>query len=279
MKSGIVIGAELQNKVIFNGEKLPLFCGPCVIESLESAREHCEEILSIADRVGVQLIYKSSYDKANRTSGSSFRGLGVEEGLRVLSEIRREFSVPVITDVHSPEDAEMTGKIADVVQVPAFLCRQTDLLIAAGKTARPVLVKKGQFLHPQDMQFAVEKIRSAGNSSALLCERGSCFGYRDLVVDFRSLSWMRQFAPVVFDATHSVQVMGGGGGKSSGHREFVASLARAAVTFGVDGVFIEAHKSPDNAPSDGPNMLKLSELEKLLRDLKTLHAIHLETRS
>ncbi len=275
----MLIGAALPNAVeIVRDGKLSVFCGPCVIESREHALQHAELISAITRKLGISLIYKSSYDKANRTSAKSFRGLGIDEGLRVLADVRSAIGSPVVTDVHSPEEAEIAGKVVDVIQVPAFLCRQTDLLLAAGSSGKPVMVKKGQFLHPLDMSFCAEKIRSTGNENVLLCERGSCFGYRELVVDFRSLGWMREIAPVVFDVTHSVQVMGGAGGSSSGHRRFVPALARAAVAAGVDALFIEAHRDPASAPSEGPNMVPLAELEALLTDLKALHELSLSGR-
>jgi len=278
MKRAVVIGDSLSGSVKIGEEGLPFFCGPCVIESRDSALRHAEALKGIFERTRAQLIFKSSFDKANRTSSSSFRGIGRDEGLRILEEVRQNFSLPVVTDIHSPEDIEAASSVVDVLQVPAFLCRQTDLLLAAGKTGKPILVKKGQFVHPQDMQFAVQKIESTGNNQTLLCERGTCFGYRELVVDYRSLAWMREFAPVIFDATHSVQVMGGKGGSSTGFRDFVPGLARAAIAFGCDGIFIEVHENPDSAPSDGPNMLRLSDIESLLVDLVNLHELDLGSR-
>ena len=273
------IGGALSELFLFpEQDKLTVICGPCVIESRDAILQHAKKIVEQAQRAGVRLIFKSSYDKANRTSKTSFRGVGIEEGLEILSEVRREFGVPVISDVHSPEDAQKAGEVLDIVQIPAFLCRQTDLLLAAGQTGKAVLIKKGQFLHPLDMEFCAEKIRSTGNDKVLLCERGSCFGYRELIVDFRGLEWMREIAPVVYDGTHSVQVMGGANGKSSGNRRFIPGLMRAAVALGVDGIFIEAHQDPDYAPSDGPNMLPLDQLEPLLRDLRALHSQRFETR-
>jgi len=273
------IGSKLKNSFEFpDSEKLTVFSGPCAIESRDSVLFHAAEIYKITSKLGVNLVFKSSYDKANRTSKNSFRGVGIDEGLKILSEVRSEFGIPVISDIHSPEDAKFAGEVLDVVQVPAFLCRQTDLLIAAGETMKVVLVKKGQFLHPTDMQFCAEKIRSTGNNSVILCERGTCFGYRELVVDFRSLEWMAEIAPVVFDGTHSVQVIGGAGGSSSGNRQFIPGLMRAAVASGVSGVFIESHQSPESAPSDGPNMVPLGELERLLKDLNALYLMRLETR-
>ena len=264
------------------GRGQPLFaiCGPCVIESRDHVMKIAGFLTELSKKLSVPIIFKSSYDKANRTSAGSYRGLGIDAGLKILEEVRREFGLPIVTDVHTEEEAAQAGQSVDLLQIPAFLCRQTSLLEAAGKTAKPVMIKKGQFLAPEDMQFAIEKVNAAGSSQVICCERGACFGYRELVVDMRGLEVMRALgAPVVFDATHSVQRMGGAGGKSSGSREYVAPLARAAVALGVDGVFLECHDRPDSAPSDGPNMLPLEAVEPLLRDLKVLHELKLETRN
>lgn len=256
-----------------------IIAGPCVLESVDHAMMIAEKLKTQTAEAGLDLIFKASFDKANRTSQSGFRGIGHELGLKALGEIRSKLKLPVISDIHESGQAEMAAKFVDILQIPAFLCRQTDLLIAAGATGKPVMVKKGQFLHPSDMQFAAEKIRSAGKSEVLFCERGSSFGYRELIVDMRSLLIMRELGcPVVFDATHSVQVMGGAGGKSGGNRKYVSLLARAAVAAGVDGLFIETHEDPDNAPSDGPNMVPLNELPALLRDVKALAVAKLATR-
>jgi len=249
-------------------QKLLLIAGPCQIES----REHCLSIAEFlrkeTERFPVSLVFKSSFDKANRTSVSGKRGIGIDEGLRILEEVRNTIGAPVLTDVHTEEQARTVAQVVDVLQIPAFLCRQTDLLIAAGATGRTIHVKKGQFLHPADMQFVAEKIASTGNKKILLCERGTSFGYRDLVLDPRNLIIMRSTGyPVVFDATHSVQQLGGSGGSSGGSRTFVQALARAAVATGVDGVFVECHNDPDNAPSDGPCMLPLEQLSPLLTTL------------
>ena len=246
-------------------EPLLVIAGPCQIESLG----HCLSIGSflkeVARRLPVQLVFKSSYDKANRTSIQGKRGLGIEEGLAVLANVRATLDVPVLTDVHSPEEATAAGAVVDVVQTPAFLCRQTDLLLAAGATGKTVNVKKGQFLAPQDMAHVAAKIASSGNQNIMLCERGSCFGYRDLVVDMRSLPLMHAAGyPVIFDATHSVQSMGGSSGASGGQREFIPPLARAAAAVGIDGIFIECHDYPEKAPSDGASMLPLDAVEPLL---------------
>lgn len=251
------------------GEKLLIIAGPCQIESLEHSLMIARYLKEVTADLPVSLVFKSSFDKANRTSGKSARGIGIQEGLEILSKIRDEVNIPVLTDVHTEEQAKTAGKVVDVLQIPAFLCRQTDLLLAAGKTGRCINVKKGQFLHPSDMRFVAEKIASTGNNKILLCERGTSFGYRDLVMDPRSLIMMRECGyPVVFDATHSVQQLGGGGGGSSGGaRHYVEALARAAVAVGVDGAFIECHQDPDNAPSDGPCMLPLPQVKPLIAKL------------
>lgn len=216
----------------------------------------------------LSLVFKSSYDKANRTSLSGRRGVGLDAGLKILGEIKKDFNLPILTDVHSIEEAQSAASVVDVLQTPAFLCRQTDFLIGVGKTGKPINVKKGQFLPPDDMQLVAEKIASTGNTKIMLCERGATFGYRDLVVDMRSLAIMRKSGyPVIFDATHSVQSMGGAGGSSGGSREFIPYLARAAVAVGIDGIFIEAHDNPEHAPSDGPSMLPFSELRAVLESI------------
>ncbi len=258
---------------------LTVICGPCVVESREHALKMGEAIAAVCRKVGMPLIYKSSYTKANRTSATGFRGLGMDEGLEILSAVRTAIGAPIVSDVHTEEEALSAGAILDLVQIPAFLCRQTSLLEAAGQTGKPVMIKKGQFLAPQDMRFAAEKVQSGSSKHVLFCERGACFGYRDLVVDFRALPIMSALGyPVVFDATHSVQSMGGEGGRSGGKREYVSPLARAAVAVGVDAVFLECHDDPDNAPSDGPNMLPIAALEPLLADLKAVHDLRLNTR-
>lgn len=232
-----------------------------------------EKLRVMTAKYPVSFVFKSSYDKANRTSSAGARGIGIDAGLKVLEEIRSTFEVPVLTDIHSPEEAEMAGKVVDIIQTPAFLCRQTDLLIAAGKTGKVVNIKKGQFLHPEDMQYAAEKVASSGNNKILLCERGSCFGYRDLVVDMRGLLMMKESGyPVIFDGTHSVQSMGGGAGQSGGYRQYVLPLAKAAISVGVDGLFIECHPNPDKAPSDGKTMLPLSEMEQFLESICRIRA-------
>ena len=245
-----------------------LIAGPCVIESERLVLETAHGIAQIARALDIPYIFKSSYDKANRTSISSFRGLGIKEGLAILKKVKAQVGVPVLTDVHSVEEATQAGEAVDVLQIPAFLCRQTDLLTAAARTGRVVNVKKGQFLSPGEMANVVTKLEESGTRRILLTERGSSFGYNNLVVDMRALPIMRKFGyPVVFDATHSVQLPGGGGTKSSGQREFVATLACAAAAAGCDGFFMEVHPDPDHAPSDGPNMVPLHDLKKLLERL------------
>lgn len=242
-----------------------LIAGPCVIESEQLVMETAGRIAEIAKALGMPYVFKSSFDKANRTSIKSFRGPGIDKGVAVLKKVREQFGCPVLTDVHTEEQATEAGKVVDVLQIPAFLCRQTDLLIAAANTGKVVNVKKGQFLSPAEMGNAVKKVEECGNRRILLTERGSSFGYNNLIVDMRSFPILRSFGyPVVFDATHSVQLPGGGGTKSSGQREFVEPLACAAAGAGVDGFFMEVHPNPDEALSDGPNMVPLHQLKSLL---------------
>ncbi len=252
-----------------------LIAGPCVIESEDLVLKTAEQIARIAAAHRIPLIFKSSYDKANRTAIGSYRGIGMEEGLRILQKVRSEIGAPVLSDVHGPEEATAAAEVLDVLQIPAFLCRQTDLLVAAGKTGKGVNVKKGQFLAPWDMTNVVEKIESTGSRKIFLTERGASFGYNNLVSDMRSLVIMRRTGyPVIFDGTHSVQLPGGGGKVSSGQREFVLPLSRAAVAAGCDGLFLEVHPSPDQAPSDGPNMIDPTQLDQLLTQIgRILHAI------
>jgi 2-dehydro-3-deoxyphosphooctonate aldolase (KDO 8-P synthase) len=257
------------------GGNLFILAGPCVIESRDSALDHAQAIAEVADSRGIPLVYKSSFDKANRTSHSSFRGPGREEGLRILQEVRSQTGLPVVTDIHEAAEVAAVAEVVDVLQIPAFLCRQTDLLVAAAKSGKTVNIKKGQFLAPWDMEHVLAKARQAGGERIMLTERGTTFGYGNLVNDFRGLEIMRELgAPVVFDATHSVQLPGAGDGKSAGDRRFIAPLARAAVAVGVDAVFMEVHRDPDNALSDGPNSLPLDELGTLLDSLLTIqHAL------
>ncbi|HYC04824.1 MAG TPA: 3-deoxy-8-phosphooctulonate synthase [Azospirillaceae bacterium] len=256
---------------IGNDKAFVLIAGPCQLESRQHALEMAGALAEITGRLGLGLIYKTSFDKANRTSLAAQRGLGMAQSLPILAEIRETFGCPVLTDVHTAEQCPPVAEAVDVLQIPAFLCRQTDLLLAAGETGKPVNVKKGQFLAPWDMKNVAAKIASTGNEQIMLCERGASFGYNTLVSDMRSLPIMAQTGyPVVFDATHSVQQPGGQGGSSGGQREFVPVLARAAVAIGVAAVFMETHQDPDRAPSDGPNMVPLSEIEAHLKMLVQL---------
>ncbi|PIE58199.1 MAG: 3-deoxy-8-phosphooctulonate synthase [Desulfobulbus propionicus] len=257
-------------KPIQVGPKAPLLfmAGPCVLESKALAGEIAAEIQAIAQRLGINYVLKASFDKANRTSLGSFRGPGVEAGLRILGELRAEYGIPVVSDIHEPQQAALAAEVLDIIQIPAFLCRQTDLLAAAAGTGKVVNVKKGQFVSPWDMQHVVNKLRGSGCESILLTERGSCFGYNNLVVDMRSLPVLRSLGcPVVFDATHSVQLPGGADGSSGGQREFIAPLTRAAMAAGVDGLFMEVHPEPDKALCDGPNSLPLYQVEQLLTEI------------
>lgn len=256
------------NVTFANDQRFSLIAGPCQMESRDHAFDVAGRIKEICADLGIGLVYKSSFDKANRTSLSAQRGMGLEKSLEVFADLKTEYGFPVITDVHTEEHCAIAGEICDVLQIPAFLCRQTDLLIAAARTGRVINVKKGQFLAPWDMKNVLAKIVDSGNPNVLLCERGASFGYNTLVSDFRSLPIMAAMgAPVIFDATHSVQQPGGQGGSSGGQREFVETLARAAVAVGVAGLFIETHEDPDNAPSDGPNMVALSDMPRLLETL------------
>jgi 2-dehydro-3-deoxyphosphooctonate aldolase (KDO 8-P synthase) len=248
-----------------------LVAGPCVLESLEMALEVAAEVKNMCDDLGLAYIFKSSFDKANRTSIHSFRGPGLEVGLRWLEQVKSMIGVPVLTDIHEPNQAELAARVVDVIQIPAFLCRQTDLLVSAAETGKPLNIKKAQFMSPYDIRFVLEKARESGNDKVILCVRGVAFGYNELVVDFRSIPIMRSFGcPVMFDATHSVQMPGGLGGVSGGDRRFVSPLARAAVSIGIDALFMEVHPSPNEAKSDGPNMIALSDLRDLLGQLVAL---------
>jgi 2-dehydro-3-deoxyphosphooctonate aldolase (KDO 8-P synthase) len=258
------------------GNRHPLFviAGPCVIESESHARGLAEKVARIAAEVQIPYIFKASYDKANRSSVSSFRGPGLTEGLKILRKIKDDLKVPILTDIHEPSDAAPAAEVADVLQIPAFLARQTDLLVAAGKTGRIINIKKPQFVSPADMKNAVEKVASTGNTKIILTERGSSFGYQNLVVDFRGIPQMKKFGhPVVFDATHSVQLPGGQGHSSGGQPEFIEPLARAAVAAGVDGLFLETHDNPAAALSDGANALPLAQLPALLSRMKELSTL------
>src|SRR5215471_15556941 len=262
------------NITIGNDRPLALIAGPCALESRAHAREMCQALTELTGKLGIGLIYKTSFDKANRTSGDSPRGLGMEKSLPILAELRESFGCPVLTDVHEREHCAPVAEAVDVLQIPAFLCRQTDLLLAAGETGRAINVKKGQFLAPWDMANVAAKIVGTGNHDILLCERGVSFGYNTLVSDFRALPIMaRTGYPVVFDATHSVQQPGGQGASSGGERAFAPVLARAALAVGCAAVFIETHPDPDHAPSDGPNMIPLTEMPALIARLKAFDAV------
>src|SRR6188508_1810437 len=260
--------------VTFGGHEIAFLLGPCVVESSTHALFMASEIKAICQRVGVRFVYKSSFDKANRSSIESFRGEGMEFGLEVLEQVKADVGVPVITDVHEPWQVEKAAEVADILQIPAFLCRQTDLLVEAAKSGKAVNVKKGQFLAPWDAKNIVEKLQDADCEKILLTERGASFGYNNLVVDLRSFPIMRSFGvPVVFDVTHSLQLPGGLGKATGGQSEYIENFARAGVACGVDAVFMEVHNDPANAPSDGPNQLPLGRLEGLLTKLKQIHEL------
>jgi 2-dehydro-3-deoxyphosphooctonate aldolase (KDO 8-P synthase) len=259
---------QITDKIEIGGDKLVLFSGPCAAESYDLCMETGAHVKAICAKLDISYVFKSSFDKANRTSSGSYRGPSYHEGLKILERIKKDLSVPVVTDVHESYQCDEVAAVVDVLQIPAFLCRQTDLLMAAARTGKAVKIKKGQFMAPEDMKYAVDKVKGEGNNNVFLTERGASFGYHTLVVDFRSLPIMRQFSPVVFDVTHSIQQPGGKGGSSGGQREFAPFLARAAAAAGVDGFFIETHPNPDVALSDGPNMIHLHNMEKFLTMLK-----------
>jgi len=262
-----------EDLTIGDHQPLTLIGGPCVIETSDFTVRMAEEIKRVCERLGVSFIFKSSFDKANRTSINSFRGTPLAEGLKVLRRVKEEVGVPVLTDIHESYQAEPAAEVVDVLQIPAFLCRQTDLLVAAARTKRVVNVKKGQFVAPWEMRHVVGKLEASGTNRILLTERGASFGYNTLVVDFRSLPQLRSLGyPVVFDATHSVQSPGGQGDKSGGQREFIPYLSRAAAAVGIDAIFMEIHENPDHAPSDGPNMIPLAKLENVLRQVMSVRA-------
>lgn len=260
--------------VLCNTDPLVVIAGPCAMEGRSQTLEAAQALAEIFSGLSIPLIFKSSFDKANRSSGGGFRGVGMAEGLEILAEVREKTGLSVVTDIHAPDQAAPVAKVADMLQIPAFLCRQTDLLLAAAHTSKPVNIKKGQFLAPWEMEHVLAKAISTGNPQICLCERGSCFGYNNLVVDMRSLEIMKRTGqPVVFDATHSVQLPGAGNGKSGGQREFVPPLAKAAVAIGIAALFMETHPDPDTAPCDGPNMLPIRDLPPLLRQLHELDRI------
>ncbi len=253
------------------GNPLVLIAGPCVIEDKSSTLKTAKALKDLTARLGIPFVFKSSYDKANRTSLDSYRGPGLKKGLEILKEVKEKFNLPVLSDVHCKEDLDLAAKVLDIIQIPAFLCRQTDILVRAAKTGKAVNVKKGQFLAPWDIAPIIKKIESSGNKNILITERGVSFGYNNLVSDLRALAIMRDFGyPVIYDATHSVQLPGGKGSSSGGERRFVAGLSRAAAAFGCDGLFLEVHQNPDSAPCDGPNMISLKDLEVLLRQIKKI---------
>lgn len=257
------------------GDKNPLvlIAGPCVIESERHCLDTAKQIKDIAQELDIPFIFKSSFDKANRLSIGSYRGPGLKMGLEILHKIKQRLHIPILSDIHCSKDIAEASGVLDIIQIPAFLCRQTDLVVAAAKTGKVINIKKGQFLAPWDILPIIKKVESTGSKSILITERGACFGYNNLVSDLRSLAILRQFGyPVIYDATHSVQLPGGEGGCSGGQRQFVAGLSRAAVAFGCDGLFLEAHPEPDKAPCDGPNMIDLKELQRLLRQVKKIEA-------
>lgn len=248
-----------------------IIAGPCVIENEDMTLYTAKRLKEICSNVGLPLIFKSSYDKANRTSLSSFRGPGIDKGLRILSDVKAQVGLPILSDVHSIQEVKYASEVLDVLQIPAFLCRQTDLILAASNTGKPVNIKKGQFLAPWDVKNIVDKFTSTGNHNLMITERGTCFGYNNLVVDFRSFPIMRSFGyPVIFDVTHSLQLPGAQGCASGGQREFAEPLARAAVAVGVDGLFMEVHPEPDKALCDGPNMIRLEDVQDILNTLKAI---------
>ena len=256
------------------GKPLALIAGPCVIEGKESALRHASYLKEVAERVGVPFVYKSSYDKANRTSLRSYRGPGIEKGLEILAQVKKEIGVPILTDVHEKEQVALAGEHADILQIPAFLCRQTDFIVAVANSGKVVNIKKGQFLAPWDLRNVVEKVASTGNEQILVTERGVSFGYNNLVADMRSLVVLRELGyPVVFDVTHSLQLPGGQGNASGGERRYIAAWARAGVAVGIDALFMEVHEDPDRALSDGPNSLPLKEVEGLLRIVKEIDGL------
>lgn len=265
---------KIGNVIVGGNNPLVFIAGPCVIETEEATLRTAKKLKEVSESLNISLIFKSSYDKANRTSIKSYRGPGIEEGLRILERVKKETSLPVISDIHSLEEIPHAAEVLDVLQIPAFLCRQTDLILSASRTNKPVNIKKGQFLAPWDVKNIIEKFTSTGNHNVLVTERGTSFGYNNLVVDMRSIPIMQSFGyPVLFDATHGVQLPGGRGGTSGGQREFIAPLARAAVSVGCNAVFMEVHECPDKALCDGPNMLSLDEFLSLVRELKEISLI------
>jgi len=264
----------INNFRIGGGNPLVLIAGPCVIESEEATLRLAQKLRTITEKLGIPFIFKASYDKANRTSVNSYRGPGLEEGLRILAEVKKKIGVPILSDVHHPSEVDPAGRTLDVIQIPAFLCRQTDLITAAAHLGKPVNIKKGQFLSPDEIGPITQKITSSNNQNILLTERGTTFGYNNLVVDMRSLIIMRKFRfPIIFDATHSVQLPGARGNASGGEREFIPPLAMASAAVGIDGLYLEVHENPEKALCDGPNSLRISEVPSLLKKIKKISAI------
>jgi len=259
---------QVAKDITIGGDRMVLFAGPCAAESYDICMETGLRVKEICQELGIQFVFKSSFDKANRTSLGSYRGPSMEGGLQILERVKKDLQVPIVTDVHESHQCAEVAEVADVLQIPAFLCRQTDLLKAAARTGKAIKIKKGQFMAPEDMKYAVDKVTGEGNNNVFLTERGASFGYHTLVVDMRSLPIMRQYTPVIFDVTHSVQQPGGKGGSSGGQREFAPFLARAAAAAGVDGFFIETHPAPEKALSDGPNMIPLAEMQKFVLMVK-----------
>src|SRR4030066_1376064 len=265
---------KIGNTAVGSKNPLLIIAGPCVIETQKSTIDAAKRLKKISEKLKVPLIFKSSYDKANRTSISSPRGPGIEKGLKILEKVKKETGMPVLSDIHSPEEVAYAAEVLDVFQIPAFLCRQTDLIVAASKTGKPVNIKKGQFLAPWDVKNIIEKFTSTGNHNLFITERGTSFGYNNLIVDFRGVSIMRSFGyPVLFDVTHSLQLPGGQGSSSGGQREFADLLARAAVAVGVDGIFVDGHPDPDRALCDGPNMVPIDSVRNLLKTIKDIHTV------
>lgn len=269
---------QLTERIQIGGGRMVLFSGPCAAETYDICHEVAETVKGACDELDIDFVFKASFDKANRTSVKSYRGPGLDLGLDILNRIKTTYNVPVITDVHETEQVNELSQIVDVIQVPAFLCRQTDLLVAVGESGKGVNIKRGQFMAPEDMQYAVNKVRSTGNQKICLTERGASFGYHNLVVDMRSLPLMRQYCPVIFDVTHSVQQPGGAGGSSGGQREFAPYLARAAAAAGVDGFFVETHPDPEKALSDGPNMIPLHQMKDFLSMVKEFFNLNAKLR-
>lgn len=270
---------RITDNIEVGGGKMVLFSGPCAIESYDVCAKVADTLKETCDRLDINYIFKASFDKANRTSINSFRGVGLDEGLRLLDQIKQDFDLPIVTDIHESHQAKPVSDVAEALQIPAYLCRQTDLLIAAAETGKTVKIKRGQFMAPEGMEHAVQKVIDAGNSKVLLTERGVSFGYHNLVVDMRALPTMRQYSPVIFDVTHSIQQPGGMGGSSGGQKQFAPFLARAAGAVGIDGYFIETHPDPSIALSDGPNMIPLHQMNEFLKMTKEVYEIGQEANN